>query len=158
MSLIATTARSSSPPQQLPSIQTTTTQQQVSGSITSQTTGQQQIGSTSLSSSSSSGASPPSGYVLLASLSSLAGKSYVYFQHPTGGNSILVNFSNTWKAFSATCTHATCTLDYQGSVIYCPCHGGEFNPSNGSVTRGPPPRSLPQYSVLIQNGNVYVSK
>lgn len=150
--LIATTARNSPPPQlQLPSIQTTTTQQQVSESVTSQ----QQTASTS---SSGNGTSPPAGYLLLAPLSSLAGKSYVYFQHPTGGNSLLVNFSNTWKAFNATCTHATFTLDYQGSVIYCPCHGGEFNPSNGSVTRGPPPRALPEYSVLVQNGNVYVSK
>jgi Rieske Fe-S protein len=149
--LIATTARSSPPPQQLPSIQATMTQQQAPSSITSQP---QTVSTSSLSND----MSPPAGYLLLAPLSSLAGKSYVYFQHPSGGNSILVNFTGAWKAFSATCTHATCTLDYQGSTIYCPCHGGEFNPRNGSVTRGPPPRALPEYSVLTQNGNVYVSK
>ena len=129
------------------SVQITTS---TSGTIVSQQT-------ITASSTSSSASSVPAGYFLLAPLSSLAGKTYEYFQHPTHGYSILVSYNGSWNAFNATCTHSPCTVGYQGSTIYCPCHGGEFNPNNGSVTRGPPPHSLPKYNVLIQNGNVYVS-
>ena len=131
-----------------------------SAQITTSTSGtiiSQQTIAASSSSSSTSNVSAPAGYFPLAPLSSLAGKTYEYFQHPTHGYSILVSYNGSWNAFSATCTHAPCTVGYQASTIFCPCHGGEFNPNNGSVTRGPPPHSLLKYNVLIQNVNVYVS-
>ncbi|MDA4131383.1 MAG: Rieske (2Fe-2S) protein [Thaumarchaeota archaeon] len=98
----------------------------------------------------------PSGYVFIQALSSLSGKTFAYFSHPTFGSSIFVSVGGQWKAFSSTCTHRPCTVQYPGSSIYCPCHDGTFNPADGSVTGGPPPTPLPEYSVLIQNGNVYV--
>jgi Rieske Fe-S protein len=93
----------------------------------------------------------------VASMSSLAGKSSAYFNHPKGGLSLLLNFGGQWYAGSATCTHRPCTVKYTGPAIYCPCHDGYFNPVNGAVTGGPPPRPLPQYGVLIQNNNLYVT-
>lgn len=105
----------------------------------------------------SSNAPVPAGYVLVTALSALAGRTSAYFNHPSRGLSLLVNLAGQWKAFSATCTHAPCTVQYTGSSIQCPCHGGSFNPSNGAVQGGPPPAPLPQFGVLVQNGNLYVT-
>lgn len=128
-----------------PTTQISTTQGVADSSSVIQTTG---LGTTQTA---------PSGYVLIESLSALNGKSYAYFNHPTFGSSILLNVGGQWKAFSSTCTHRPCTVQYQNSsTIYCPCHGGTFSPSDGSVTGGPPPTPLPEYAVLVQNNNVYV--
>lgn len=105
----------------------------------------------------SSSISAPPGYVYIAPLSALSGKTYAYFKHPSHGNSILLSVGGQWKAFSATCTHRTCTVTYQSSSIYCPCHGGTFDPNNGSVTGGPPPSPLAEFGVEVLNNNVYVS-
>jgi len=123
------------------------------------TTEESQSVITSSSSTSESNVAPsaPDGYFLLTSLSYIVGRSYVYFRHPTYGNSILVNYNGSWNAFNATCTHAACTVDYENSLIYCPCHGGEFDPSDGSVVRAPPTRSLQEYGVIVQDDYVYVS-
>jgi Rieske Fe-S protein len=131
---------------------------QVTVSQVQQSTSQLIGGSTTVVSSTQVGStvSVPAGYVLIESLSALNGKSFSYFSHPTFGSSILVNVNGQWKAFSSTCTHRPCTVQYQGSTIYCPCHGGTFSPANGSVLGGPPPSPIPEYSVLVQNNNVYV--
>ena len=97
------------------------------------------------------------GYIRVASMNALTGKSSAYFNHPTHGLSLLLNLGGQWKAFDATCTHAPCTVEYTGSQIYCPCHGGAFDPSNGAVTSGPPPTRLQEYGVVIQNSDLYVS-
>ncbi|MDE1857986.1 MAG: Rieske (2Fe-2S) protein [Thaumarchaeota archaeon] len=100
----------------------------------------------------------PAGYLYVAPLSALAGKTSAYFNHPTHGSSILVNFGGSWRAFSAVCTHAGCVVDFTGSSIYCPCHAGYFSPSNGSVQSGPPPTPLPEFGVTEQAGALYVSQ
>ncbi len=131
----------SPPPQILTTAQRTTAGQQTTQAQTSpQTT-----------------ASTPPGYVLIAAQTQLIGKTYVYFNHPTGGSSILVSASSQWKAFSAVCTHRPCTVNFTGSNLYCPCHGGSFSTVNGAVTGGPPPSALAEYGVQLLNGNVYVS-
>jgi Rieske Fe-S protein len=122
-----------------------------------QTSVQTSIESASSSSQTRTASLPPPGYVFVASLSALTSRSSAYFTHPSYGQSILINLSGQWKAFSATCTHAPCTVEYPGSTIYCPCHGGTFNPANGTVLGGPPPRALPEFGVLVQNGSLYVS-
>ncbi len=108
-------------------------------------------------SSQTSAQSAPAGYVFVTGLAALSGKSSAYFNHPTGGLSLLLSLSGQWKAFRATCTHAPCTVGYSGSQIQCPCHGGIFDPSNGNVLSGPPPTRLPEYGVLVQAGDLYVS-
>lgn len=104
------------------------------------------------------GQQAPAGYVYVAPLSALSGKSSAYFSHPVYGSSILVYFGGQWRAFSAICTHAGCVVDFTGSAIYCPCHAGYFSPSNGSVQGGPPPTPLPEYGVSIQGGGLYVTR
>jgi Rieske Fe-S protein len=129
---------------------TTTTQESPNASQGSSTTKQ-------ASSTTATSQAAPSGYFLVAPMSALTGKTSAYFNHPNGGLSLLLNFNSQWKAYSATCTHQPCTVNYTGSQIYCPCHDGYFDPNNGAVTRGPPPTRLPEYGVLVQNNILYVT-
>lgn len=64
------------------------------------------------------------------------------------------------KAFSAVCTHLACITywDDKRQVIQCPCHDGRFNPLNGTVIFGPPPRPLSPYDLEIVAGQVYVGE
>ena len=124
-----------------------------------QTIAPQQAAQTSTSGSGSANQTQtPPGYVFITALGGLTGKTSAYFQHPSYGVSILINTSGQWKAFSATCTHQPCTVQYGGgSSIHCPCHGASFSLSNGSVLGGPAPRPLPEFGVLVQGGNLFVT-
>ena len=94
----------------------------------------------------------PSGYVFVTAVSALGGKTSAYFNHPTHGTALLINFSGQWKAFSATCTHQPCTVSYGGSSMRCPCHGATFSISDGSVLGGPAPIPLPEFGVQVDAG------
>jgi len=116
-------------------------------------------GPSSSSSTQTSQVLAPPGYVLIGPSSSLVGRTSAYFMHPTQGSSILVMVNGTWKAFSSTCTHLPCTVQYGGGpAITCPCHGATFSTNNGSVLGGPAPAALPEYGVLILDGDLYVSE
>lgn len=54
------------------------------------------------------------------------------------------------RAFSATCTHLDCIVEFQQKKkrIFCNCHNGEYN-LNGQVIGGPPPRPLRKYAVHV---------
>lgn len=59
-----------------------------------------------------------------------------------------------FRAFSATCTHLDCIVEYQQqrSRIWCNCHNGQYD-LRGRVVSGPPPRPLEPYEVhLVANG------
>jgi Rieske Fe-S protein len=131
-------------------------QQQQSVSVIQQPSSQtgSQSGSASVSQ-----VQAPAGYVFVASQSSLSGKTSAYFQHPAYGLSLLISLGGQWKAFSATCTHQPCTVQYGGgSSIVCPCHGASFSTNNGSVLGGPAPKALPEFGVQTDgSGNLFVS-
>jgi thiosulfate dehydrogenase [quinone] large subunit len=62
-------------------------------------------------------------------------------------------------AYSRVCTHAGCTVGFDPStqVLYCPCHGAEFDPAQGArVLAGPAPVPLPRIKVAIDpaTGNI----
>ena len=63
------------------------------------------------------------------------------------------------RAFSATCTHLDCTVQYREDLqrIWCACHGGQFD-LNGINVAGPPPRPLEKYNVNILGQDIVVSK
>jgi len=63
------------------------------------------------------------------------------------------------RAFSATCTHLQCTVQYREDLrhIWCACHNGHYD-LNGKNIAGPPPRPLEQYTVNIRGDEVVVSK
>ena len=63
-----------------------------------------------------------------------------------------------WKVFEQKCTHLSCSVLYNHTdrIIECPCHKGFFNPDDGSVIQGPPPRPLPQLTVVIKEDKIFV--
>ena len=63
------------------------------------------------------------------------------------------------KAFSAVCTHLSCTVQYRSDInqIWCACHNGHFD-LNGRNVEGPPPKPLEQYLVNVRPDQVVVSK
>jgi Rieske Fe-S protein len=63
------------------------------------------------------------------------------------------------RAFSATCTHLDCTVQYRKDfgLIWCACHNGKYD-LNGRNVSGPPPRPLEEYKVNVQGGEVFISK
>jgi Rieske Fe-S protein len=65
----------------------------------------------------------------------------------------------TVKAFTATCTHLDCTVQFRKDmgVIWCACHNGKYD-LNGRNIAGPPPRPLDELRVVIQGDDVFVSK
>ncbi len=62
-------------------------------------------------------------------------------------------------AFSAVCTHLSCSVIYQSEegIILCPCHNGKFDLS-GRVISGPPPSPLRSYKVEISGEEIIVSR
>ncbi len=63
---------------------------------------------------------------------------------------IIRSADGKFRAFSATCTHLDCIVQYDGKAgdIWCACHGGRYD-INGQNISGPPPRPLDQMSVNI---------
>lgn len=73
---------------------------------------------------------------------------------------LLINTSDgELRAFSAICTHLTCTVMFESDTgtILCPCHNGRFDLS-GNVISGPPPAPLESYNVEISGKDIVVSK
>jgi cytochrome b6-f complex iron-sulfur subunit len=64
-----------------------------------------------------------------------------------------------FKAFNATCTHLSCTVQYKPDekIIWCACHNGKYD-LNGKNISGPPPSPLTPYNVSVKNDEVFVSK
>jgi Rieske Fe-S protein len=63
------------------------------------------------------------------------------------------------RAFSATCTHLDCTVQFRPDLhrIWCACHNGEYD-LNGRNVAGPPPRPLEVYDVNVASGELIVSR
>jgi Rieske Fe-S protein len=79
---------------------------------------------------------------------------------------ILVRVSETtFRAFSATCTHLDCIVEFQKAKdrIWCNCHNGEYDLTGRNIG-GPPPKPLAPYKVDIVSagpgrpGTVVVSR
>jgi Rieske Fe-S protein len=61
----------------------------------------------------------------------------------------------TFRAFSATCTHLDCIVEYRKEKdrIWCNCHNGQYDLQGRNVA-GPPPRPLTPYKVdLVAKGS-----
>lgn len=62
-----------------------------------------------------------------------------------------------FKAFTATCTHLDCIVQYRQDTkqIWCACHNGVYD-TNGRNISGPPPRPLDEYKVNIVNNEIII--
>ncbi|HET8560113.1 MAG TPA: Rieske (2Fe-2S) protein [Marmoricola sp.] len=85
---------------------------------------------------------------------------------PVGGGTIYADAQvvvtqptkGEFKAFSAICTHAGCTVGaVSGGTIDCPCHGSEFSIKDGSVLQGPATQPLPERKLTVDGTTIHVS-
>jgi thiosulfate dehydrogenase (quinone) large subunit len=59
-------------------------------------------------------------------------------------------------AFSRVCTHAGCLVRYDSGnkILFCPCHGAEFDPADGArAISGPASEPLPRVDVAIDEAS-----
>lgn len=78
-----------------------------------------------------------------------------------GRTPVILIYTNDRKflAFSATCTHLDCIVQYRSDTqqIWCACHNGTYD-LNGRNISGPPPRPLEPFNVLVQNDEIIITK
>jgi thiosulfate dehydrogenase (quinone) large subunit len=105
----------------------------------------------------SAGSSVPAGATELGPSANLPAAAAATYTDPGDGSADIVirEPDGGLKAFSAVCTHAGCTVGYEGGVIVCPCHGGEYDAETGQVIAGPPPVALAPKRVLESGGKIY---
>ena len=63
------------------------------------------------------------------------------------------------RAFSATCTHLDCTVQFnkEENLIWCACHNGKYD-LNGKNISGPPPSPLTPFNINVQKDEIYILK
>jgi arsenite oxidase small subunit len=93
----------------------------------------------------------------------------VPFEYPDKDRpAVLIHLADGFVAYDALCTHLGCQIHYNKvpvlgwenspQEIFCPCHGGVFDPKTGSVLGGPPPRPLPKVRLEIDGeGDIYAT-
>jgi Rieske Fe-S protein len=107
-----------------------------------------------LGSDPSAGASAGGGKPL-AQLSAIPIGSAVSATGPNGDSLIIARpTANTVAAFSAVCTHQSCTVVPAGKELDCPCHGSVFDATTGAVITGPAPQPLPRVQVALSGDTV----
>ncbi|MBV9024197.1 MAG: Rieske (2Fe-2S) protein [Streptomycetaceae bacterium] len=82
---------------------------------------------------------------------------------PVGGGKLFANehvvvtqpSKGTFKAFSAICTHAGCTIaQIKNGTIDCPCHGSKFHIADGSVAQGPATKPLAPAKISVEGSAI----
>ncbi len=97
--------------------------------------------------------------ITAAKVGELAPNTYKIFKFGTSPGILIYTPDGELKAFSAICTHLTCTVLYESDTgtILCPCHNGRFDLS-GNVVSGPPPSPLESFSIEISGDDIVISK
>ncbi len=106
--------------------------------------------------------SPQAGERLLANSSNIPVGQSLALNDPNFGPMLLVHLaSGQFVAYSAICTHAGCTVQFNphAQEIACPCHGAVFDPNNNAqVIAGPAPYPLQKIATRYDqsSGNIYL--
>jgi thiosulfate dehydrogenase [quinone] large subunit len=81
------------------------------------------------------------------------------FSDPSSGDPsiVLQPRAGEFVAYDAVCPHAACTVGYSTAVgiLVCPCHGSQFNPTNGAVVQGPATRGLTAIKITESGGQLF---
>lgn len=84
---------------------------------------------------------------------------------PVGGGVILDDVkvvvtqpvAGTFEAFSAVCTHQSCTVStISDGIIECTCHHSKFD-LDGQVVSGPAPSPLPAQPIKVEGQDIVVA-
>ncbi|MEV0116188.1 Rieske (2Fe-2S) protein [Streptomyces sp. NPDC050844] len=60
-----------------------------------------------------------------------------------------------YKAFSSICTHQRCPINkLEGHTLTCPCHGSQFDATNGKVLHEPATVPLSELPVKVEKGKI----
>ena len=72
----------------------------------------------------------------------------------------VLNTPEGLRAYSAVCTHFACIVKWNKEIgqFACPCHAGFYDPLDGHVISGPPPRPLTSFPVTVVDGVIYVGE
>lgn len=63
--------------------------------------------------------------------------------------------ADEYKAFSTICTHAQCPINkLEGHKLICPCHGSQFDATNGKVLHDPAVTPLHELPVKVEKGKI----
>jgi thiosulfate dehydrogenase [quinone] large subunit len=98
---------------------------------------------------------------LLGSASQVPKNQAASFTIPSSGDPGIVIHTDAGEfvGYDAVCPHTGCTVGYSNTakIIVCPCHGSEFQVSNGDVIVGPAPHGLTKLKIVEgANGNLYL--
>jgi Rieske Fe-S protein len=97
--------------------------------------------------------------VIAAKVGDLALNSGKIFKFGSKPALLVLTQAGEYRAFSATCTHLDCTVQYRPDYhhIWCACHNGQYDLTGKNIS-GPPPRPLEVYEVLVQGEDIIVRK
>ena len=71
----------------------------------------------------------------------------------------VANVNGSFHAFDDTCTHRQCSLaegDLEESTVTCPCHGSEFDVTDGAVLEVPAREPVETYEVRVEGGSLEI--
>ena len=98
---------------------------------------------------------------LVAKENELRPGGFKLFRYPEGDKSepcILIRMSDKYVAYTQSCTHLSCPVNYDAKrkELACPCHDASFSAEDGKVLAGPPKRALTRFDVENRNGDLWV--
>jgi Rieske Fe-S protein len=100
-----------------------------------------------------------SSFVVAAKVGELKNNSGKIFRFGSQPALLICLTDGSYRAFSAVCTHLSCTVQYRTDLreIWCACHNGLYDIEGRNVS-GPPPRPLASYKVHVQGEDVVVTR
>lgn len=106
-----------------------------------------------------SGESAASSVTLDIGPGDVAANSGRIFKFGSSAGLLVKTASGDLRAFSATCTHLNCIVQYRPDLaeIWCACHNGHFD-LNGINVAGPPPAPLERYDVKVRGDKIVVNR
>lgn len=101
----------------------------------------------------------PEGEFILKGAAQIPPQSMMTFIFKRRFSLLIHHADDTWVAMDGVCTHMGCEVRYESNKnrVYCPCHGGVFDPKTGAVLVGPPKKPLPLYNVELRGEDILIS-
>ena len=97
--------------------------------------------------------------VLAGKINDIAANSGKIFKFGSKPGILIKTASGDIKAFSASCTHLDCIVQYDPNqkAITCACHNGKYDLTGKNIS-GPPPRPLEEFTVNVKGDDITVTK